>query len=81
VEAISTASRSNNRQGDRLDMEDILSAGMAFIQSKQSGKDTSGALLEAVVTGSQMAASDHRTQSGKIVADTLIKSILPMIRK
>lgn len=60
-------------QGDGLDAGDLLSAGLAFMQSKQSGDTTVEALLDALLSTSQLGSSAHRRSSGKLVANTLMQ--------
>lgn len=68
-----TGSGAQEDQG--IDSSDLLAAGMAFFQSKQSGESTLEALVDAAVASSQMSGSAHRTMSGKLVANTLMKTI------
>lgn len=57
-----------------IGLEQILAAGMEFMQSQQQGQDTMSSLLDAVVAGSQ-AGSGYRAQSGKLVANTLMQGL------
>lgn len=58
-----------------IDTQDLLTAGMAFLSSKQRGESDMEALVDAVVMGSSVGQSSHRAQSGSIVANTLLQSI------
>jgi hypothetical protein len=66
-------SQANSNSG--LDMGDLLNAGMAFMQAKQSGNSTLGALLQAVLAGSGMGNSNHRQQSTQLVASSFINAL------
>lgn len=61
---------SDDDQG--LGLDELLRAGMAFYQSKQDGADTSKALISALLAASPMGQSEHRSQSGSIVASTIL---------
>jgi hypothetical protein len=56
-----------------LDIGDLLSGGMAYMQAKQSGASNAEAILKAIVAGSGMGNATHRTQSTQLVADTFMK--------
>jgi hypothetical protein len=66
-------SQANANNG--LDMGDLLNAGMAFLQAKQSGSSTMGALLQAVLAGSGMGTSNHRQQSTQLVANSFLNAL------
>jgi len=53
---------------------------MAFAQSKQSGGSNMDAILNAVVSSSKMADSEHRSQSGALVANTLMQVVAQMAK-
>ena len=61
---------------DGLDMSDILSAGAAFLQSKQEGDINLEAAVDAVISASKMGETPHRAQSSKLVADVLLQSLM-----
>ena len=61
---------------DGLDIGDILSAGAAFLQSKQEGDSNLEAAIDAVISSSKMGESPHRAQSSKLVADVLLQALL-----
>ena len=71
--------QSGQQQG--VDMAQLLSAGMAFAQAKQSGKSNLDAVLNAVVSSSKMNTSTARTQSGTLVANTLLQALGKMTSK
>jgi hypothetical protein len=58
-----------------LDMGDLLNAGMAFMQAKQSGGSTAAALLQAILAGSGMGNANHRQQSTQLVAGSFLQAL------
>jgi hypothetical protein len=64
----------NGIGGTGITLDQVLAAGLGFMQSKQQGKDTMSSLLNAVVAGSQ-AGSGYRADSGKLVAGTLMQGL------
>jgi len=58
-----------------LDASDLLKVGMAFMQARQQGSDPMAALVDVMVTNSPMGSSRHRSDSGKMVANTLLQMI------
>ena len=65
----------------QIDIGQLLNAGMAFAQTKQSGGSNLDAILNAVVSSSKMSDSSHRSQSGTLVANTLMQVIGQMAAK
>lgn len=65
----------------QIDIGQLLNAGMAFAQAKQSGGSNLEAILNAVVSSSKMSDSSHRSQSGTLVANTLMQVIGQMAAK
>ena len=61
---------------DGLDMGDILSAGAAFLQSKQEGDSNLEAAIDAIISASKMGETPHRAQSSKLVADVLLQALM-----
>ena len=61
---------------DGLDLGDILSAGAAFMEAKESGDSNLEAAMDAVISASKMGESPHRAQSSKLVADVLLQTLL-----
>lgn len=55
-----------------LEVDDLLNAGLTFLQSKQSGDSNTEALMDALVSSSSVGQVPHRAQSGRVVAETLI---------
>lgn len=66
---------------DKLDAGDLLTAGLAFLSAKQSGEDTLGAAVKALVAESPLSQAPHREQSGQVVLDTLLKTIGSMAKR
>jgi hypothetical protein len=60
--------------GTGITLDQVLAAGMGFMQAKNQGKDTMSSLLNAMVAGSQ-AGSGYRADSGKLVAGTLMQGL------
>jgi hypothetical protein len=60
-------------EGGGLDAADLLTAGLTFLQSKQSGDSDLEALADAFVSTSAMGQSPHRAQSGAVVANTILQ--------
>jgi hypothetical protein len=72
----SGASTADNTPG--IDLGDILNAGAAFMQAKQSGSSSLEAIVNALVSGSKVGNQDYRAQSGALVANTLMQVISQM---
>jgi hypothetical protein len=64
-----------------LDMNTLLTAGMAFLQARQQGATPVQALVNAVMAGSQMNSTPHHSQSGQLVASTLINTVASLLSK
>lgn len=60
---------------DGFDAGDLLSAGMTFLSSKQSGKSDMESIVSAIMASSEMSSSNHRTKSGSVVTNTLLDVI------
>ena len=72
-------SQSAAAQGGGIDLNTLLTAGMAFFKARQQGVEPLSALVQAVMAGSQMQNSTHHSQSGQIVAQTLISTLGKML--
>lgn len=70
---------SQGSQGGGIDVNTLLNAGMAFFQARQQGAAPAQALVQAVMSGSQMQDSAHHSQSGQLVTQTLINTIGSML--
>lgn len=58
---------------DGLDVGDLLNAGLAFMNAKKQGDSTAEAAISALLSASPLGQSEHRKQSGAIVANTLMQ--------
>jgi hypothetical protein len=61
-----------------IDVGDLLNAGMAFMNTKSQGGNNLDAIVNALVSGSAMGNSLHRSQSGTLVVNSLLKAISGM---
>ena len=66
---------SQQQQDSGLDMGDLMSAGLAYLQAKKQGKSSLEAILSALVASSRGGQTPYRAQSSALV----IKSLLQMI--
>ena len=75
--------QSGQQQGadNGLDMGDLLSAGMAFMNAKQQGSSTAEAAINALMSASPLGQSTHRKESGAMVANTLMQVLGSMSQK
>jgi hypothetical protein len=73
--------QSQPQQSSGLDMGDLLQAGMAFMSTKARGGSNLEAIVNAVVSHSAMGNSGYRSQSGSLVASTLMKVIQGMANR
>jgi len=56
----------------KIDVDDVLRAGLAFYQAKQGGSATTDALIGALLAGSPLGQTKHRAMSGSLVASTIM---------
>lgn len=56
----------------KFGMDDLLRAGMAYYQSKQQGGSDTEAIFTALMSASPLGQSAHRTQSGSLVAKSIL---------
>ncbi len=63
---------SSSEEDQGIGLDDLFQAGMAFYQSKQDGGDTTQALISALIAASPLGEFAHRSQSGSIVASTIM---------
>lgn len=68
-------------QQGQIDIGQLLNAGMAFAQAKKAGRSNLDAILNAVVASSKMNTSPARSQSGTLVANTLLQALSKMTAK
>ncbi|MAT41763.1 MAG: hypothetical protein CL609_05435 [Anaerolineaceae bacterium] len=67
-----------NQQGglsDGLDMGDLLTAGMAFMQSKRQGESNLEALMDAVTAANGMGSQPHRQKSTQLVTQSFLNAL------
>ncbi len=64
-----------------LGLSSLLSAGLAFLQAKQSGEDNLQALVQAFAAGSGMGESSHRTQSTQVVVQSFLQALNSMSKQ
>lgn len=57
---------------DKINMQDILNAGLTYMTAKNAGASTGEALIKALVADSAMAPTPHRAQSSELVLKTLL---------
>jgi hypothetical protein len=69
------------QQTQGIDLAALLSAGMTFMSAKQQGQDNVQAALTALMSAGPMAQRPHRQQSGQLVANTLIHTIVAMSKR
>lgn len=73
------AAQGGQQQAGGIDAGDLLSAGMQFFSAKQRGASNLEAVTSAIMAGSQMNDGGYRTQSGTLVANTLMQAIGSMV--
>ena len=66
---------------DGLDFGDLMTAGMAFMQSKQSGKDNLNAMVDAFTAASGMGNQPHRQQSTQLVAGSFMQAFNKLMKQ
>lgn len=77
----STPATSSGKTASKIDINKLLKAGMSYVEAKQSGSSDMDAILNAVLSSSRVSDSDYHTQSGTIVANTLLKALSAMTAK
>lgn len=78
----SLTGKGNSSEADqKLDMDDLLRAGLAFYQSKQGGESNTEAVMDALLAASPMGQTASRSQSGSLVASTLMNVAQSFIKK
>jgi hypothetical protein len=68
----------SNASASGISLEQVLAAGLEFVQSQNQGQDTMSSLLDAVLAGSK-AGSGYREESGKLVAGTLMQGLSSLL--
>jgi hypothetical protein len=63
-----------------LDMNDLMNAGMAYVQATQAGADSKTALTQAAMSGllgvNPMQAGTPRAAAGSMIAQTIMQALL-----
>ena len=67
-----TGEPGTSEKDQKLGIDELMRAGMAFYQSKQEGGSTTEALMGALMAASPLGASTHRSMSGSMVASTIM---------
>jgi hypothetical protein len=75
------AGASGAAESGEINMQDLLNAGLAYMNAKNQGASTSEALIKALVVDSPMASSPHRSQSSELVLKTLLDVVGRMAGK
>jgi hypothetical protein len=75
----SSSRTTGSNQG--LDLNDLLGAGLKALANSQDGKSGLDSLAGTLLSGSQMAESDHRKQSGEIVTKAVLGALTSMMQK
>lgn len=57
---------------DKINMQDLINAGLTYMNAKNQGATTGEALIKALVADSAMAPTPHRAQSSELVLKTLL---------
>jgi len=76
-----SAPQSSNKQQDGIDLDDLLNAGMTFMNAKQQGQGNLQAALSALVSAGPMGQKPHRQQSGQVVGNALLQAITGMANR
>ncbi len=71
-------STTSSSKPGQIDISKLLKAGMTYMQAKQSGSGDMDAILKAIMSGSRLGTQEYRTQSGTVVANTLLKALSQM---
>ncbi len=56
----------------QIGLDELLNAGLSFYQSKQEGDSNTEAIMDALMAASPMGQSEYRSQSGSLVAQTIM---------
>lgn len=67
-----TGKSASAEKEQKLGVDELLRAGLAFYQSKQEGGSTSDALMGALLAASPLGESKHRSMSASLVASTIM---------
>jgi hypothetical protein len=75
----SSAATATTEEDNKLDVGDLVNAGLAFFQAKQSGGSNMDALMSALTSSSKVGTQDYRAQSGALVANALLQAVSTMV--
>lgn len=64
--------QTSSQVDDGFGLDDLIKGAMAFSQSMKDGEGSTQAAVEALMAASPMGQSDHRKESGSIVAQTIM---------
>lgn len=64
-----------------IDLSDLLGAGLSYMQSKQAGSSDMEALSKVLLGGSQYSSNPYRTQSGELIANTVLQALSGLMSK
>ena len=67
-----TGNASSTDSDEGIGVDELLRAGLAFYQSKQEGDSNTEAIMDALMAASPMGQSPHRSQSGTLIAQTIL---------
>jgi hypothetical protein len=81
ISGLTGADKKGSKENNGLDVDDLLRAGLAFYQSKQDGENNTQAAMEALIAASPMGESPHRSQSGTIVASSIMQMAQSFFKK
>ncbi len=76
-----STSSSQSTSSEGLDLSDLLGAGLSYMQSKQAGSSDMEALSKALLGGSQYSSNPYRSQSGELVANTVLQALTSLMSK
>lgn len=76
-----STSSTQSTGSEGLDLSDLLGAGLSYMQSKQSGSSDMEALSKALLGGSQYNSNPYRSQSGELVANTVLQALTSLMSK
>ena len=68
-----TGKTESSESDQKVGVDELLSAGMAFYQSKQEGGSTTDALIGALLAASPLGQTKHRSMSGSLVASSIME--------
>ena len=72
---LNTLTGQEEEEDNNLDVADLLTTGMAFLQAKKSGESDVEALVSTLVSSSLVGQKPHRAESGEVVAKSVFKVI------